>query len=99
MGLVWSSALNGGLAVASYLVARFGFRQPPGWPRALAAVLLGWCWLTVGMEALWGFGLLGRGPLLGWVALGLLIGLVCRVARREETTPDRARAAVAWSWE
>ena len=93
MGWVWTAGLNGGLGVAGYWVARHGFRQGAGWPRALAAVTLAWAWLTVGMELLGVVGLLARGPLLGWVMLGLGIGLVCRVAApfRE---PVRSPAAV-----
>ena len=74
MPLVWTLLLNLPLGLAAWLVARDGFRQPAGMPRGLAAVVLAWVWLTVGMEGLGAYGLLARGPLLGWVALGLAIG-------------------------
>src|SRR5262249_50654460 len=104
MGLFWTAALCGGLGVAAYGASRFGLRQPPGLPRALAAVVLGWAWLTAGSEALGALGWLGRGPLLGWVALALAGAWACRRASRGvtdgPTRPEPARApAPAWSWE
>ena len=60
MGGIWTLVLNGGLAIAAYWVARFGFRQAAGWPRFLAAALIGWAWLTVGMELFGTVGLLFR---------------------------------------
>ena len=71
MGLVWTAALNAGIGVAGYLVARHAFQQAAGWPRGLAAVSLAWTWLTLGMERLGVLGLLTRWPLAGWVAFGL----------------------------
>ena len=100
MGWFWTALLNGGLAIAAYWTARFGLRQPAGWPRILAAVVLAWGWLTVGMEALGSTGLLARGPLLGWVWAGWLVGLGCKMAGRgvEEAEADRP-AALPVSWE
>jgi hypothetical protein len=100
MGWIWTAVLNGGLGVAAYWVARFGLRQPPGLPRALAAGVLAWAWLTIGMEALGALGLLARGPLLGWVSAGLLIGLACRTARPGGAGPvETGTGAAGWAWE
>lgn len=100
MEWVWTAALNGGLGVGAYWVSRFGFRQAPGSPRALAAVVIGWAWLTVGMEILGVFGLLARGPLLGWVGVGLMTGLVCRQVFRGAPGSEPSRfVARVWTWE
>src|SRR5262245_35535687 len=69
MGLGWTVLLNGMLGLAGYAWARDGFRQPPGLPRILAAVVLGWAWATLGMELLGAAGVLGRASLLAWTAL------------------------------
>src|SRR5262249_648042 len=102
--LFWTAALCGGLGVAAYGVSRFGLRQPPGLPRTLAAVVLGWAWLTAGSEALGALGWLGRGPLLGGVALALAGGWACRGraggAAGGPTGPEPGGGpGPAWSWE
>ena len=100
MGWIWTALLNGGLGVASYLVARFGFRQPPGIGRALAAAVLGWAWLTIGVELLGVFGALSLAPVAGWVALGLLIGLACRIFQREaHASALPSPPEPAWTWD
>ena len=78
MPLIWTLAMNGALGVGAYLAARHGLRQPSGMPRWLAAAVLAWAWLSAGMELLGSAGWLARGPLLGWAAAGLLVGLACR---------------------
>ncbi len=100
MGAIWTLVLNGGLGLAAYRVARFGFRQPSGWPRILCAALVAWAWLTVGMEFLGTLGFLSRWPLLGWVGLGLAIGELLRVMRTEKREAAAPKApARSWSWE
>ncbi|GAC1465749.1 MAG: hypothetical protein NVSMB9_05650 [Isosphaeraceae bacterium] len=100
MGLIWTTVLNGGLGLGAYLVSRYGFRQPTGLPRTLAAVVLGWAWLTVGMELLGSIGYLARVPLLGWVTVGLLVGLVClRWGRGAEESGSERGPSRSWTWE
>jgi len=98
MGWVWTAVLNGALGASAYLVARFGMRMPAGLTRALAAAVLAWVWVTVGVEIFGGLGLLTRGPLLGWVGLGLLIGTGCLAFAPREPVPAPQLAAV-WPWE
>ena len=100
MGLVWTAVLNGGLGIAAYGTSRFGFRQPRGYPRALAACVLAWAWLTIGMEILGSLGFLARGPLLGWVAAGLGIALACLWARGRDSDVVAPRSGVTrWGWD
>jgi hypothetical protein len=84
-------------------VARDGLRQRPGWPRGLAAAVLAWAWLTFGMEALGAIGLLARGPLLGWVALGMSVAAGCRFLAGKDTpadaSPPDADAGGGWGWD
>ncbi|MGE5757017.1 MAG: 4-amino-4-deoxy-L-arabinose transferase [Planctomycetaceae bacterium] len=98
MPLAWTLLLNVPLGLAAWWVARFGFGQPAGLPRGLAAATLAWTWATLGMEILGGSGFLTRGPLLGWVALGLAIGGWLRWRDRhievEEVAPTEP-----WQWE
>lgn len=97
MGVLWTSALCGGLGLAAYWVSRYGLRQGAGLPRTLAAVVLGWAWLTVGSQALGTLGLLQRGPLFAWVVLGLIVGLGFRLKRPGTREPfEQIRD---WSWE
>ena len=99
MGWLWTLALNGGLGLSAYLAARDGLRQPRGWPRGLAAAVLAWAWLTIGMQALGALGWIARGPLLAWVALGGGLALACRPF----ATPDGSKldrtAGEGWGWE
>ncbi|WP_435011122.1 glycosyltransferase family 39 protein [Tundrisphaera lichenicola] len=101
MGWPWTALLNGGLGLSAYLIARSGLRQAPGWPRILATIVLGWAWLTIGMQLLGSFGLLAREPLLGWVGAGLLVGLGCAVVRRGKTPSTKADRSAdgSVSWE
>ena len=65
-------------------------RQPPGWPRWLAACVLGWIWLTIGLQLLGGVGLLTRPAVLAWSAGGLLIAIGLRSPRPDPSpTPER----------
>lgn len=94
---LWTIALNGTLGLAGYGVARYGFRQPPGLPRLLAAVVLAWAWATLGLEILGSFGLLARLPLLLWSGAGLAIAFGVRW-RRGPGAPDVTPAATS-RWE
>jgi hypothetical protein len=102
MGVLWTSGLFGALSLGAYWVARFGLAQPPGLSRALAAAVVGWTWVTVGLQALGSFGLLNRAAMLGWVALGVGLGGVCRHRARPEQGQKIAPNAGpkdAWTWE
>jgi hypothetical protein len=79
MGMVWTVLLNGMLALGGYTTARYGFRQPRGLARGLAAATIAWAWLTLGMEWLGPLGWLTLGPLSLWIAALLAIGLVLRL--------------------
>jgi hypothetical protein len=72
----WFLLLNSAAGLAGYALARFRFRQPAGWPRTLAAAMLAWAWITLGVEILGPLGQLGRGPLTLWSVAGLALGLV-----------------------
>src|SRR4051794_20457375 len=92
-------SLNGLLGLASYLVARHGFRQPAGWPRTLGSVVLGWTWSTLGMEVLGSIGLLSILPLLIWTASGLLVGVLLRALDRSPSVADQLpENGSGWDW-
>ena len=98
--LAWlgTIGLNAVVGLAAYLVAKHGWRQPPGFPRGLAALVLAWTWVTLGMEILGAVGSLSWSPLFAWSAAGLAVGLVLRGFDRSRT----ARAAspdAEFSWE
>jgi hypothetical protein len=98
MSLVWTLLLNIPLGLAAWWVARFGFRQPAGLSRGLAAATLAWTWATLGMEVLGPVGLLTRGPLLAWVVLGLAVGGWLRWRNRDEPAASR-RIEEPWGWD
>src|SRR4051812_21126631 len=100
MPLVWTLLLNVPLGMAAWWVARSGFRQPSGLPRVLAAAVLAWAWATLGMEVLGAAGLLARGPLLAWVALGLAIGGWLRARDRQgPVVAGTVAGPEPWGWE
>jgi hypothetical protein len=84
--------LHAALGLGAYGVARFGLKQGPGWPRALAAATLAWCWLTVGLQAMGTLGLLRLAPLAAWCLAGTLAGLVARAGSRQEPGPGHQGA-------
>ena len=69
-GLVGTLALNGPLALGAWWVSggMFGNRRD----RILAAAVVAWCWITLGMQGLGMVGGIGVWPLAG-VSAGLLI--------------------------
>ncbi len=79
MSLSWTFLMNGPLGLGAYWAARHGFRQPPGLPRFLAAVVLAWAWITLGMEVFGSLGWLSRGPLALISCSGMSLGLALRV--------------------
>jgi hypothetical protein len=100
MAWLWAIPLNGVLVVGAYLIARHALRQAAGLPRTLGAVVVGWTWATVGVDALGSFGLIAPGPLLVWSGVLLAAGLAARVLDRS----SRARAEPRsdherWGWE
>ena len=97
MRLIWSAGFCSGLGVAAYTVSRYGFRQPRGLPRTLAAVVLAWAWLTVGAEALGSFAMFARGPLLAWVVFGGLIAGWVRLVNSRNNGPRTT--GEPWRWE
>ena len=100
MEWIWTVVLNAGLGLAAYGVARFRLRQPAGLVRTLAAAVLAWGWLTIGVEILGAIGWLDRGPLLGWVAAGLVVALGCWLFGRNEPTAGLTPGPSApWTWE
>ncbi len=100
LGVLWTLLLNGPLALGAYWVAWHGFRQPAGLTRWLAAGLLAWAWLTLGMEVLGPFGGLSRGPLLGWSLLGLGLGWFCKFKWPVLNDPPEALPGdPGWTWE
>lgn len=101
-GLVWTLLLNGGLGLAAWTAARDLFDQTRPPSRGPAAVVLGWAWLTIGMELLGILGFLTRIPLLGWVGAGLMVALVGRLLRRRRGVcdgPAESDDGRAWGWE
>ena len=93
MGLVWTLLLNGTAGLAGYGIARYGLLQPAGLPRVLAAAILAWAWVTLGMQILGATGHLERGPLLIWSGAGLVLAAMARLVGGP--TDDRPPARVA----
>jgi hypothetical protein len=99
MGLVWTTLGLGLLGAGAYETARHGFRQPAGLSRLLAAVVIGWSWLTIGMELFGTTGALSRETLLGWSAAALVVGLACRALDRRHPIPNQpAGPTETWGW-
>src|SRR5438132_1025053 len=79
------------LGLSGYWVARHAFGQPAGVARQLAAAVLAWSWVTIGMLVLGSLGQLARPTLLLWTGLGLAVAALSRWFDRpadvEETKP------------
>ncbi|GIW88804.1 MAG: hypothetical protein KatS3mg108_3128 [Isosphaeraceae bacterium] len=88
MAVVWTLTLNGLLALAGWLAASRlePPRDRPG--RIWAAAILAATWLVLGMQLLGSLSLLGRGPLLAWTLLGLLIAGVLARGRCPDDADD-----------
>ncbi|WP_435015886.1 glycosyltransferase family 39 protein [Tundrisphaera sp. TA3] len=97
MGWAWLVPGVGLLVVAAYLMAGRGLRLPAGAPARLGAVLIGWCWATLGVEALGSFGMLRPGPLTLWSALGLAIA--APIAHRRGRIPIGETKPTGGPWE
>ena len=82
MGLGWTAANFVLLAAGALLASTYAFRQPRGSARILGAIVIGWTWLTVGMECLGASGYLTREALLAWSAAAFALGLGCRAFGR-----------------
>ena len=52
MGAAWLAMGVAPVLGGAWLVAKHGFRVEGGPPRVLAAAVLAWAWVTVGMEIL-----------------------------------------------
>jgi hypothetical protein len=77
-------AANALLAAGSYAIARYGLRQRPGLSRALAAAVIFWTGVTIGLEVLGSLGAIGVFPMLAWAAMfAVMGGLASRLARDE----------------
>ena len=75
------------LAGAGWLLARHAFRVEPGWPRILAASVLAWGWVTLGMEILGNLGRLDPGALVAWSVAGLVIAGLVAALRPAQPAP------------
>lgn len=82
MSLVWTLGLNAAVGLGAWFAAASGFGERRGLPRGLAAVVIGWAWITLGMQILGPIGLLSRWPLLAWSLLGTALGLGLRLRER-----------------
>ena len=91
VGLVWTVLAGAMLGLASYGLARDGFRLPRGWPRSLGAVVLAWSWATLGLQALGVLGLLDRLSLCVWAAVGLAVAVLFRFLRPIHEEPGSKR--------
>ena len=78
LSLVATTAMAG---LGGYLAARFRFRIERGAMRALAASVLAWAWMTVGLQLLGTVGALDRTWILVVAALGLAAGIAARISR------------------
>ncbi len=99
MGIAWTLLLIAPPLLGAYALARRGFGQPPGLPRALATGVLSWTWIILGSEILGSLGWLSRGPLLAWSMAGGGIGLLSwRIGR--DHAPDKAaiEPPARWDW-
>ena len=100
MGLAWTAVNFVLLGAGALQASTHAFRQPRGMARILGAIVIGWTWLTVGMECLGSWGFLTREALLGWSTAGFALGVASRINGRppedHEKVPDLADS---WRWE
>jgi len=95
MGWIGTALGLGSLAAAAYLLARHGFRQAAGPSRWLGGVVLGWAWVTWGVEILGSLGHLGRWPLVLWSAGAIPIAGAVALLRPGPADPEVAPRAPA----
>jgi uncharacterized protein (DUF2062 family) len=86
--------MNGFVFGGAALVARYGLRLRDRLAVVFAAILFGWVYIVVGLEALGLFGQIRLVPALGLAAGGFLVGCGCWVLGREgegcvQRTEDR----------
>lgn len=95
-GWFWTLLLFVPLVGAGYWGARYALKQAPGWPRGLAAILIAWVWLTIGMQGLGMLGLLSRGPLLAWGLVGFALAALVRQVTSDRNEPKLRMSADSW---
>ena len=93
MGPLWTILLNLPIVVGACWAAGRGLGMPRGSSRWLGAAVIGWAWITVGMEVFGTIGLLARGPLLAWSLFGGAVGLACRLRWSEPNEAGREAGA------
>jgi len=92
IGIIGAAVL---LGYGGWEAARSVFRQPSGWPLTLAASILAWAWLTVGLQALGTVGLLNPTALLVHCAFGA--GLAAVVRLRAGGVKKSPRITIDWN--
>lgn len=97
MGWMWTAGLNGPLGVGAWWLARHGFKRRATIDTTLAAVVLAWTWVTVGLEVLGTLGFMTRGPLLVWSLSLFGLGFWFKSHSTESENPPIQRSS-AWSW-
>lgn len=81
--ILWTVALNLPVAVGAGFGTRSWPRPSSRLTRGLAMVVLGWAWITIGVQLAGMAGWLARGPLLCWSILGAAFGIGVAGLRRE----------------
>ena len=97
LGIAGTILLNAPVALGAYWTARHALRLPSGAARFLGAIVLGWCWITLGLTALGAAGWLRLGPLAVWAGAGFAAGLGFRVMRPEAPS-DPQHPGRPWPW-
>jgi hypothetical protein len=77
-------AANGLMLLGSCLIAGAGLRQPRGGPRWLAALVVFWAAVTIGLEVLGSIGAIGTYPILAVSGLVAAIGGTIWWVRRDD---------------
>ncbi len=91
--LAWTLALNGLLGLAAWRASHMFEPRSDHAGRAWAAGILGVTWLILGMQVLGNLTLLARGPLLGWMVIGIVLafglGHFARSGNAAQPPPSR----------
>ncbi|WP_152051717.1 glycosyltransferase family 39 protein [Tautonia marina] len=85
VGLLWTILLNAPVWAGAYWLAGHSFGQAKGMVRWLAAAVIAWTWVTLGMEVFGALGFLERGPLLVW---SMTAGVLGWASRKRGPIPD-----------